>query len=71
MSMSIDTSSQAQARTVSLREARPDDVEVCARICFEAFGGIHDHHRFPRDFPGIEIAVGLIDAFISHPTCAR
>ena len=67
MSMSTGTSTQAQARAVSLREARPEDVEGCARICFEAFGGIHDHHRFPRDFPAIEMALGLIDAFISHP----
>jgi predicted N-acetyltransferase YhbS len=65
--MSAATSSQAQNPTVSLREPRPEDVEVCARICFEAFGGIHDHHRFPRDFPAIEMALGLMDAFIRHP----
>ena len=67
MSATPTTSPEAQAPAVSLREAQPEDIEVCARICFEAFGGIHDHHRFPRDFPAVEIAVGLIDAFVHHP----
>jgi predicted N-acetyltransferase YhbS len=67
MSMSTGTSTQAQARAVSLREVQPEDVADCARICFEAFGGIHDQHRFPRDFPALEKAVGLIEAFVGHP----
>lgn len=52
---------------VTLREARPEDVEACARICFDAFGGIHDHHRFPRDFPALEVASGMLSAWIAHP----
>jgi GNAT superfamily N-acetyltransferase len=46
----------------------PDDAEACARICFEAFGGLHDHHRFPRDFPALEAASGIINIFIGHPS---
>ena len=53
---------------VTLREAMPDDAEACARICFEAFGGLHDHHRFPRDFPALEAASGIINIFIGHPS---
>ena len=53
---------------VTLREATPADAEECARICFEAFAGIHDHHRFPRDFPALEAAVGLMNVFIGHPS---
>ena len=39
-----------------------------ARICFEAFGGLHDHHRFERDFPVIESAEQIIGNWISHPS---
>jgi GNAT superfamily N-acetyltransferase len=52
---------------LSLREAELGDLEACARICFEAFGGIHDHHRFPRDFPVLEAATGMLQAWILHP----
>src|SRR5213592_1669566 len=52
---------------VTLREVEPGDAEACARICFEAFGAIHDHHRFPRDFPSLEAAVGLMSMWIPHP----
>lgn len=55
-------------QTVTLREATPADADECARICFEAFGGLHDHHRFPRDFPALEAASGLISLFIGHPS---
>jgi predicted N-acetyltransferase YhbS len=52
---------------VTLREARPEDTEELSRILFEAFGAIHDHHRFPRDFPSIEAATGMLIAWIPHP----
>ncbi len=39
-----------------------------ARICFEAFGGLHDHHHFERDFPVIEAAEQIIGTWISHPS---
>jgi predicted N-acetyltransferase YhbS len=52
---------------VTLREVEPGDAEACARICYEAFGGIHDQHGFARDFPALEAATGLIGAWIPHP----
>ncbi len=52
---------------VTLREAEPGDLEACSRICFEAFADIHDHHRFPRDFPVLEAAAGMLQAWIPHP----
>jgi predicted N-acetyltransferase YhbS len=57
----------ASADKVTLREAEPADAARCAEIVFEAFGAIHDHHRFQRDFPALEAAVGLLDMFVSHP----
>jgi GNAT superfamily N-acetyltransferase len=53
---------------VTLREIEPGDVEACAQICFDAFGAFHDHHRFPRDFPVLEAATGLIGMSIGHPS---
>jgi len=53
---------------VTLREATPADTEACAKIVFDAFGGIHDHHRFERDFPVIEAATQMMDAWIPHPS---
>jgi GNAT superfamily N-acetyltransferase len=52
---------------VTLREPQPEDAEECARIVFEAFGDIQDHHRFERDFPVLAAASGLIDGWIGHP----
>lgn len=61
------SSSSTDTRQITLREAEPDDVEACARIVYNAFASIHDHHRFPRDFPEPDAAVGMISAWIPHP----
>ena len=53
---------------VTLREATPADVDACARIVFDAFADIHDHHRFERDFPTVEVAQGMMSAWIPHPS---
>lgn len=53
---------------VTLREVEPGDVEACAQICFDAFGGFHDHHRFPRDFPVLEAAAGIMGMWVPHPS---
>jgi GNAT superfamily N-acetyltransferase len=52
---------------VRLRAIRPADADAVARIVYEAFGGIHDHHRFARDFPTLDAARGLAAGFIAHP----
>ena len=52
---------------VTLREAEPGDAEACAQICFDAFGEFHDHHRFPRDFPVLEAATGMMAMWVPHP----
>lgn len=53
---------------ITLREPTPADAPACAQIVFDAFGGIHDHHRFERDFPVLEAATQLIDNWIAHPS---
>jgi GNAT superfamily N-acetyltransferase len=52
---------------VTLRDPRPEDAAAAAEIVFSAFGGIHDHHRFPRDFPELGAASSLMDVWIPHP----
>jgi predicted N-acetyltransferase YhbS len=56
------------AQQVALREATPADTAACAQIVFDAFGDIHDHHRFPRDFPELEAATGMMEMWIPHPS---
>src|SRR5919108_1577995 len=51
-----------------LRSIERGDHEAAARITYEAFAGIHDRHRFPRDFPTLDIARGLVAAFSAHPS---
>ena len=57
----------AAPKEVTLRPPEPSDADELARIIFEAFGDIHDHHRFPRDFPALEAASGMLDAWLPHP----
>jgi GNAT superfamily N-acetyltransferase len=52
---------------VAVREIEPADGDECARIVYEAFGGIHDYHQFPRDFATLEVASQLTGTFIAHP----
>jgi GNAT superfamily N-acetyltransferase len=52
---------------VKLRPGRPEDVETCGRICYEAFGAIAGEHNFPPDFPSPEIASGLLSMLLGHP----
>ena len=62
------TSTTETLGPVILREAAPADAGACAQICFDAFAAVHDRHRFPRDFPELEAAAAIMDAWISHPS---
>ena len=52
---------------LKLRPGRPEDAEACARICYEAFTSIARQHNFPSDFPGPEVAVGLLSMMLANP----
>ena len=56
------------ADALRLRPIEPRDREAAARILYEAFAGIHDRHRFPRDFPTLEVATELVTSFVAHPS---
>jgi predicted N-acetyltransferase YhbS len=53
---------------ITLREATPDDAPAIAQIVFDAFGDIHDQHRFARDFPAVEAAIGMMQGWTAHPS---
>jgi hypothetical protein len=55
------------AMEIVVRAMEPADADECTRIVYEAFAGLHDHHRFPRDFPTLEAASQLTGNFIAHP----
>jgi GNAT superfamily N-acetyltransferase len=50
-----------------LRRATPDDAAVCGRICYDAFSAINDAHGFAREFPSVDITVGLLRMLMEHP----
>jgi GNAT superfamily N-acetyltransferase len=52
---------------VTLRDPEAADADALAQICFDAFASIDDQHRFPRDFPVLEAAQGIMGTWIPHP----
>ena len=52
--------------SVQIRMMRPEDVETCGRICYEAFKGIAERHNFRPDFTP-ELAIQLTEAFFGNP----
>jgi predicted N-acetyltransferase YhbS len=52
---------------ITLRSPTPDDIDALGQIVYDAFGGIHDQHGFPRDFPNPETALGMMSAWVPHP----
>src|SRR4029453_15668496 len=49
------------------RPAVADDIETCARIIFDAFKGVADHHGFPPAFPSIDVARRVATLLIGLP----
>ena len=53
--------------SIKLRPPTPADVPAVQRLVYDAFASIHDRHQFPRDFPTLESAGGLANAWLHHP----
>jgi predicted N-acetyltransferase YhbS len=54
---------------VTIRRAQPSDIDVCARINYEAFKDISDRHQFSTYFPTLEFSTEIIDLLIASPLC--
>jgi predicted N-acetyltransferase YhbS len=52
---------------LTLRPGRPEDAEVCARICYEALAGIAEKHGFPPNIPTLEAARSLVSQRLTDP----
>jgi predicted N-acetyltransferase YhbS len=52
---------------LKLRPGKAEDAEACARICYEAFTSIARQYNFPPDFPGPEVAAGLLSMMLTNP----
>ncbi len=50
-----------------IRQARPEDSEVCGQICYDAFSAINAAHGFPCDFPGPDAPKKLLAGLFSSP----
>ena len=50
----------------SLRRSREDDAAKAGDICYRAFKTISEAHNFTPDFPGPEVATGLLLNMIRH-----
>jgi GNAT superfamily N-acetyltransferase len=67
MADATESTVTGRGMAIAVRAIEPADGDECARIVYEAFGGLHDYHRFPRDFPTLEAAGQLTSNFIAHP----
>lgn len=68
MTTTTESARPESGASVELRDPDPEDAPECARIIYEAFGAIHDHHRFQRDWPTLAAAEQFTSAFIAHPS---
>ena len=57
----------AGEQSLVIRRATPADVEVCGRICFQAFATLSGHHNFPPDIPDPAVSIGILSVMFSHP----
>src|SRR5216683_7449261 len=52
---------------VVIRAATPADSSICGQICYDAFSTLSAKHGFPCDFPGPEVAIGILSMLFSSP----
>ena len=52
---------------IMLRAPQADDSAVLGDICYRAFKTIAEAHNFPPDFPGSQVAVGMMTNMIGRP----
>ena len=57
----------ALSDAVVVRRAKPEDAHACGIVCHEAFTQINVRHGFPPDFPGSDVATGVLSMMFSHP----
>ena len=52
---------------IQIRPMKPEDVETCGRICYEAFKDISERHGFRPDFPSAQAGIELLRMLAESP----
>jgi predicted N-acetyltransferase YhbS len=52
---------------ITIRPAEAADAATCGTILYTAFESLADQHNFPRDFPSVEVATGLVSMMLANP----
>lgn len=52
---------------IQIRPMKPEDVETCGRICYEAFRDISERHNFRPDFPEAQLGIDLMHMLFENP----
>ena len=52
---------------IQIRPMKPEDVETCGRICYEAFRDISERHGFSPDFPNAQAGIDLLRMLAESP----
>jgi predicted N-acetyltransferase YhbS len=52
---------------ITIRCAEAADAAQCGAILYTAFQRLADDHNFPRDFPSVEVATGLVSMLVTNP----
>jgi len=52
---------------IQIRPMKPEDLETCGRICYEAFRDIAERHNFRPDFPTPQAGIDLTQALFASP----
>jgi predicted N-acetyltransferase YhbS len=53
---------------IQIRPMKPEDVETCGRICYEAFTDISERHNFRTDFPTAQAGIDLMHMLFESPS---
>jgi predicted N-acetyltransferase YhbS len=53
---------------ITIRPAEAADAAQCGAILYYAFQRLADDHNFPRDFPSVEVATGLVSMLLTNPS---
>jgi predicted N-acetyltransferase YhbS len=52
---------------ITIRPAEAVDGAQCGAILYTAFQRLADDHNFPRDFPSVEVATGVVSMLLTNP----
>jgi predicted N-acetyltransferase YhbS len=54
--------------SITIRRAQAADAAKCGAILYSAFQKLAHQHNFPRDFPSVEVATGLLSMLLANPS---